>query len=140
MNAAWGLLALVLLPGCKLIDQNTFNPAAGAVPVIPPAPLVAAAVPSGPPPLLVIRPGEPADAAIRGAVAAARQRKPDVLFDVVAMVPDGPTGDDQAAAASTEAGAVARIVSAQGVPSRQVRLLARPEAGLTNREVRIYVR
>ena len=139
MNAAWSLLAIALLPGCKLIDQNTFNPAAGAVPVIPPAPVVAA-VPSGPLPLLVIRPGEPADAAVRAAVAAARQRKPDVLFDVVAMVPGGPAGDDQAAAASTEAGAVARIVLAQGVPSRQIRLLARPEAGLANREVRIYVR
>ena len=102
--------------------------------------VAAAVVPSGPPPLLVIRPGDPADAAVRAAVTAARQRKPDVLFDVVAMVPGGPAGDEQATAASTEAGAVARIVSAQGVPSRQVRLLARPEAGLTDREVRIYVR
>jgi len=128
------------LPGCALVDQNTFNPAAGAVPVIPPAPAAAAvaAPPSGPPPLFTVRPGQPAQEAVRRGVAAARGRKADVNFDVVAMVP----ADGQAAASSADAdaGAVARAIAAQGVPPGRVHLFARPEAGLAGREVRVYVR
>ena len=37
-------------------------------------------------------------------------------------------------------GAVARAITAQGVPASRVRLLARPAAGLEGREVRVYVR
>jgi len=134
------------LPGCTLIDQNTFNPAARAVPVIPPAPVAAAvAVPSGPPPLLTLQPGQPAQDMVRQAVAAARRRKPDVVFDVVAMVPagaamDGVGAENQAASSSAEAGMVARAITAQGVPPGRVRLFARPEANLLGREVRVYVR
>jgi len=141
------LIPLVALPGCTLIDQNTFNLAAGAAPVIPPAPAAALAPvpPQGPPPLLTIVPGEAAQDAVRRAVAAARSRKPDVVFDVVAMVPAGPApdgraADDQASASSAEAGAVARAITAQGVPPGRVRLFARPDAALTAREVRVYVR
>lgn len=135
-----------MLPGCTLIDQNTFNSAAGAVPVIAPAPVVAVVpVPSGPPPLLTLQPGQPAQDTVRQAVAAARRRKPDVMFNVVAMVPagtaaDARAADSQAASSSAEAGAVARAITAQGVPPSRVRLFARPEAGLTGREVRVYVR
>jgi len=125
------------LPGCALVDQNTFNPAAGAVPVIPPAPAAAvAAPPPGPPPLFTVQPGQPAQEAVRRGVAAARGRKADVNFDVVAMVP----ADSQAAASSADAGAVARAITAQGVPPGRVHLFARPEAGLAGREVRVYVR
>ena len=140
------LLFLAALPGCTLIDQNTFNPAAGATPVIPPAPVVAVVpVVPGPPPLLTLQPGQPARDAVRQAVAAAQRRKPNVVFDVVAMVPAGPAFDgaaaeNQAASSSTEAGAVAQAITAQGVPPGRVRLFARPEAGLTGREVRVYVR
>ena len=129
-------MLLAALPGCTLVDQNTFNPSAGAVPVIPLAPVVAAPLPSGPPSLLTVQPGQPIQDAVRRAVAAARSRKGDVMFDVVAMVP----ADDQAAVSSAEAGAVARAITAQGVPSSRVRLFARPEAGLAGREVRVYVR
>ncbi len=142
------LLSLILaaLPGCTLIDQNTFNPAASAVPIIPAAPAVAVVpAPPGPPPLLTLQPGQPAQDAVRQAVAAARRRKPDVVFDVVAMVPagtaaDGAVAENQAASSSAEAGAVAHAITAQGVPPGRVRLFARPEAGLTGREVRVYVR
>ncbi len=140
------LLMLAALPGCTLIDQNTFNRAASAVPIIPPAPpaAVAAAVPPGPPPLLTVQPGQPAQDAVRQAVAAARKRKPDVVFDVVAMVPAGATTDgaaeDQAMSSSAEAGAIARVITAQGVPPGRVHLFARPETGLLGREVRVYVR
>lgn len=140
------LLILAALPGCTLIDQSTFNPAASAVPVIAPAPVVAVVPASqGPPPLLRLQPGQPAQDAVRQAVAAARRRKPDVVFDVVAMVPaesaaGGVAAENQAASSSAEAGAVARAITAQGVPPNRVRLFARPEAGLTGREVRVYVR
>lgn len=83
--------------------------------------------------------------AVRQAVAAARRRKSDVLFDVVAIVPagtvaDGVAAENQAASSSAEAGTVARAITAQGVPPGRVRLFARPEAGLIGREVRVYVR
>ena len=132
------LILLAALPGCTLIDQNTFNPKAGAAPVIPPAPVAAAtpAPPPGPPPLFTVQPGRPAQEAVRQGVAAARRRKADVIFDVVAMVPT----DEQAGASSAEAGAVARAIAAQGVPPGRVHLFARPDATLSGREVRVYVR
>lgn len=132
------LVLLAVLPGCTLIDQNTFNPAAGAAPVIPPAPVAAAtpAPPPGLPPLFTVQPGQPTQEAVRRGVAAARSRKADVIFDIVAMVP----ADEQAAASSAEAGAVARAIAAQGVPPGRVHLFARPDATLPGREVRVYVR
>lgn len=133
------LLLLLALPGCTLIDQRTFNPAAGAAPVIPPKPIVAAPAPQGPPPLLTILPGQPAGEAVAQAVAAAQRRKPDVVFDVVAMVPAA-DADAQAGPSSTEAGAVARAIAIEGVPAGRIRLLARPDAALLTREVRVYVR
>jgi hypothetical protein len=81
--------------------------------------------------------------AVRQAVLAARRRKPDVVFDVVAMLPGGTgtnAGADDSASSSAEAGTVARASTAQGVPPGRVRLFARPEAGLAGREVRVYVR
>ncbi len=148
IRSTWLALAALAgsaLPGCTLIDQNTFNPAARAAPIISPAPVAAAtAVTPGPPPLLTLRPGQPVQDAVRQAVAAARRRKPDVVFDVVALVP-GDAGtetrlDDQAASSSAEAGMVARAITAQGVPPARVRLFARPETGISGRETRVYVR
>ena len=144
-RALWlAALAGGALPGCTLIDQNTFNPNAGAAPVIPAAPVAAVvAAPPGPPPLLTLRPGQPVQDAVRQAVLAARRRKPDVVFDVVAMLPGGTgtdAGPDDPASSSAEAGTVARAIAAQGVPPGRVRLFARPEAGLAGREVRVYVR
>lgn len=126
------------LAGCTLIDQNTFNPRAGNAPVIPPAPKTVVAAPLiGPPPLLVIEPGSSGyDETLRKAVAAARARKPSVLFDVVEMQPpdlaaDAPLGQDAAK--------VARLILGQGVGNGNVRLAARPEAGVRPGEVRVYV-
>ena len=145
-RAVWVLAVLAggALPGCTLIDQNTFNPNARAVPVIPAAPVAAAvAALPGPQPLLTLRPGQPVQDAVRQAVAAARRRKPDVVFDVVAMLPGGvgaEAGLDDPASSSAEAGTVARAIAAQGVPPGRVRLFARPEAGLAGQEIRVYVR
>lgn len=137
------LAVLVVLgaAGCTLVDQNTFNPNAGAAPVIPAAAKVVAVVaPPGPPPLLTIAPSAGAEvygAVLRKAVADATARKPTVVFDVVEMQPpdlavDAPMG--------VEAAAVARMIVAQGVLPGRVRLVARPDAGAVAREVRVYVR
>lgn len=131
------LLALAVLPGCSLVDQRTFNPQAGVRPVVasaPAAPAAVAALP-GPPPLLTIVVPPPATLRddIGTAVAAARRRKPGVVFDVVEITPDGGAG------VGGEAAGVARLIAAQGVPSERVHLAARAAPG-GQREVRVYVR
>ena len=134
------LLALALLPGCTLIDQNTFNPAAGARPVVPPAPPAPVAAPAypGPPPLLIL-PADGAGAeALRKAVTAARARKPGVAFDVVSILPGTPT-DEATRTATLSAAGVAREIAAQGIPPSRIRVLARPEPAATVGDIRIYV-
>ena len=134
------LLPLLLLCGCTLVDQRTFNPSAGMAPTVQARPVAAVPqAPAGPPALLTLRiPGDH-DAAIRDAVAAARARKRDVMFDVQASVPlDAVPTIEEAAAA--DAAAVARSIVAAGVPQSRVRLTARPEAGAEPRDIRIYVR
>ena len=129
---------LLLLANCTLIDQNTFNPHAKDAPVIPPAPKVVAAPPQvGPPALVVIPPGSTDYAdALRKAVAAARARKPGVLFDVVEVQPpDTPAEAELGAAAA----AVARSITRTGVAAANVRLVVRPEAGGRPGQVRVYV-
>lgn len=142
------LLGLPLLAGCTLIDQRTFNPDAGKRPVSTKAETPAPPVPglSGPPPLLRIPlgPGAREDWAgpLRTAVTAARARKPDVVFDVVAVVPATGTPQEQAAAvedAEEPAGRVARAIIAAGVVSGRVQLQARPAPDATGREVRVFV-
>lgn len=133
------LLALVLLPGCTLVDQTTFNPEAGKRPTF--APVAAAPAvrlpPPGPPALLTLRLAAAGDfqGAVAKAVAAARARKPTVVFDVVET-----SGATPGPAVGVDAAAVARVIEAQGVPADRVRLLARPEADAPSREVRVYVR
>ena len=134
-------MLLALLPGCTLIDQNTFRPGAGAptvIPAAPPAPVPAAAFP-GPPSLLILPAGQPGTEAIRAAVAAARARKPGVEFDVVAILPGTPT-DEATRSATLGAAEVARSVVAQGIPQSRVRVLARPEPAATVGDIRVYVR
>ena len=141
MSGASGRRALLLaaagLGGCTLIDQRTFNPQAGAPPPVakPPTSAEGTAAESGPPPLLVIR--LPAAGDVRGevakAVAAARARKPDVVFDVVELT------SGSGATVGAEAEEVARMITAQGVPQSRVRLAARPTAQAA-REVRVYIR
>jgi hypothetical protein len=130
------LALLLLLPGCKLVDQTTFNPQAGKRPVIAPPP----PPPPGPPApdanaLLTVHfplVGDPA-ADVAKAVAAARARKPDVDFDVVEVSAATPPAD-----VGKDAAEVARMITAQGVPASRIKLAARPSPG-AGREVRVYV-
>ena len=66
----------------------------------------------------------------RSAVAAARARKRDVVFDVVEITPG--------TAAGSEAAEIAQIIVAQGVPAARVNLSARPVPDVA-REVRVFV-
>lgn len=143
----WPLIALALLGGCALIDQTTFNPDAGKPPLVatrpPPAPVLPA--PSGTPALLTVRLADSAPFAneLRDAVAAARARKRDVVFDVVAVAPVGGSPAEQAAraeAGAAEAARVAEMIVAQGVAPTRVRLGSRTEPSVLAHEVRVYVR
>lgn len=81
------LLPLALLAGCKLVDQRTFDPEAGRKPVVAALPAAPVAPPpvTGPVPLVRIplHPPQAWQEALKGAVAAARRAKPDVVFRVV---------------------------------------------------------
>ena len=138
--AAPSLLALLLvLTGCKLVDQTTFNPNAGKLPT---PPVVVGAVA---PPLLTIRVNDPSlsyEPVLRQQVAAALARKADVVFDVVTVVPaTGAPGAQTAAASAVIADArqIARTINDEGVDDTRIHLAARSEPGLAVREIRVFV-
>ena len=129
------ILGLAGLSSCTLIDQRTFNPAAGQPPVhatAPAPPLPLAPPEPGAPPLLSIRLPGPSDlrSTVAKAVAAARARKRDVVFDVVEIT--------SGTVAGAEAAEIARLVTAQGVPASRVNLSARPIPNVAH-EVRVFV-
>ncbi len=137
------LLALVLLPGCRLVDQRSFDAAAGRAPTPYAAPVVAAPPPA--PPLLSIRYDTPAPdyaAALRVVVREALARKPDVLFEVVTLVPATGTPAQQVGAAQAANGSgreVAQAIVGDGADVGQIEMAARADPAITAREVRIYV-
>jgi ABC-type glycerol-3-phosphate transport system substrate-binding protein len=135
-------LLLLALAGCTLIDQTTFAPSPEATtrPAPPPPKMEARA------PLIVISfasaPPDYADP-LRQAVRAAQARKPDIIYDVVGVAPargDAVAQADGLLVSSDNASAVMRALIADGVPAARIHLGARTEAGLTAREVRVYVR
>jgi len=130
------LVALLLLAGCKLVDQTTFNPEAGKRPTIPPLPAPVKPVANDPAALITIRFPATADPAadVAKAVAAARARKADVVFDVVEVTASGGGGS-----VGADADTVARLITAQSVPPGRVHLLVRPDPAASGREVRVYV-
>jgi hypothetical protein len=145
----WLRLAILVVPmlgGCRLVDQTTFDPALRARVFAPPKPApVAAAAPSGPPPLLTIRFDQPVSYAdqLRVAVGDAVRRKPDVEFNVVTVVPDAGGVDAQIAAVQRYGGDARRVaadIQADGVDPGQIGLGARAEPGASGHEVRVYVR
>lgn len=138
---------LLLLAGCKLVDQRTFDANAGRPPVLPTAP-TALAQPDrtlgGMPPLVTVRFGQDTayEATVAQATRAALHQKPDARFTVLTAVPPG-TADAEVAAATTVGPAathLAQVIERQGVPPSRVALEARPEANLAAVELRVYVR
>lgn len=131
------LLVGALASGCTLIDQRTFDASAGQPPLAPklapPAPPSAA-----PPALVVIGPDETGYAVpLARAVAQARARKPDVVFDVVEIQPPDAAASAQLGAKAAD---VARAIAQAGVPEARIRLVARPDPLARAGEVRVFVR
>ena len=132
---------LVAVAGCTLVDQRTFQRAA-------PAPAAAEIARAKAPalPLVSIRldqPGADYRPALAEAVQAAQQRKPDVTFDVLAMVPSQAAAAEQdrrTGEAARDAREVAAAMVAVGIPQDRMRLGLRGDPGTPPREVRIYVR
>ena len=143
-----GLLVVLALGGCALIDQTTFAPAPGARPA---APAATALVAKPPPldsraPLLTIGAATPPDdyrPLLRFAVGAAQRRDRDVRFDVMAVAPEAAAGSGGASALRASlatATAVMREIAAAGVPADRIRLHAGLAPDAPRGEVRVYVR
>ena len=147
------MIGCVLLTGCKLVDQRSFDHTAGRAPVpkLPPAPTqVAHAAPT--PPLFVVPAGQPDQdwqPDLRQAVAEALARKPNVLFTVESVAPAPPPSSSSsspaAQAASMRAAAtldglpVAQAIAADGAQPAQVEMTALADPAARAPEVRVYV-
>ena len=142
------LLGCVLLAGCKLVDQRSFDHAAGRAPVPRASPVrtqaAHAAAPT--PPLFVVpagRPDEDWQPDLRQAVAEALARKPNVLFTVESVAPASSSPAAQAAsmrATTTLDGLpVAQAIAADGAQPAQVEMTALADPAAHAPEVRVYV-
>ena len=134
MRATLVLAALLLLGGCKLIDQETF----GSTSEEPSTEATEAARVDTRAALVTIGYATPNPAyqeGLRYAVRTAEARSPGVQYDVVVALPAG--GD--AALAQQRASEVMRGIMAQGVAADRIRLgLRTVPAG--PQEIRVYVR
>jgi hypothetical protein len=131
------LMLVPLMAGCTLIDQRTFDPRAGMGPeTTGPGPTL---------PLITIdfdQANPVYETQLREAVDAAVARKPTVSFDVITLVPAVGTPTQQAdAAAGIRANArdVARIIADQGTDVDRIHLLARSDAGVSGRQIQVFV-
>lgn len=134
------LMALVVLSGCKLIDQRTFAPAPEASTPAASRPIETRT------PLVTIAPGTRLatyEGLLRAAVHAAEARDPGVRFDVVSVVPGSGTPAEQIKAAEANrasAADVAHALIAAGVAEGRVSLGARADPSAHGPDVRVYVR
>jgi hypothetical protein len=134
-------MCVVLLGGCRLVDQRTFESA-------PTAPEAAAMTHTNLPPLplIVVTPAIP-DSDWRGplaqAVEAARARKPDVTFEVVTPIPTSANRsvqDDFMRHGQDDQQVVDRELQADGVPPERITPRFQGDPGAPPREVRLYAR
>jgi hypothetical protein len=137
------LLGLGALAGCAIPGRGTLGPA----PQAPQAAALAQAHAEYGRVAYVTIPAHTQPMAYRGplasAIQAAEARKPDVIFDVVAAVPQVGTPLDQITAAKRlgpDAEEVARSIRQDGVPEARITLGAAIQAGIKGEEIRIYVR
>ncbi|WP_428392472.1 hypothetical protein [Lichenicoccus sp.] len=137
------LLPCVLLAGCKLVDQRTFDHDAGRKPV-PHAPAAVASGPPPVPPLFVVRPAADWRGPLREAVREALARKPNVLFTVDSVVPTDVSPARQTAAMQTTVmqlgRPVADAIAADGARPDQIELAASSDRTVHQPQVRIDVR
>lgn len=137
--------ALLLLAGCKLIDQTTFAPSPSHNPVVAhqsaPSALPVARVDSRTP-LVVIDRNTPVSAytsVLRAAVQAARARDPNVSFDVTIVVPAQENPGAALAQAGPQATDVMHAVALAGIPEDRVHLRASADPDLHASQIRLYV-
>lgn len=140
--AVAALTPVLVIAGCKLIDQTTFAPAPATGPTFTaPAPELEARRP-----LMTIDLGTKLPeyrTILRYGVHEAQLRRPDVQFDVVSVVPDTGTPEHQvqtAASAQGFAASVMRDIMAEGVPAERIRLSARTSPKIGQSQIRVYVR
>jgi hypothetical protein len=140
MRAHLLAMAALLLGGCTLVDQRTFQrtpaPAADEI--------ARASLP--PLPLLVIR-FDQVDTdygpALSAVVEAAQSHKPDTVFDVLTPIPTKASREVQdryTAQGAADATDVANALAADGVLPDRIHLGLRGDPGTPPREVRIYGR
>jgi hypothetical protein len=137
MRATSVVLAVLLLAGCKLIDQTTFAPS-------PEAKAETAQGPASPrvdrrTPLVAINFADPNpdyQGLLRYALNAAETRDPTVQYDVVAMLPLNADAANQ----QRHGVEVMRAMVAQGVSANRIHLGLRSAAAGAEPEVRVYVR
>jgi hypothetical protein len=125
---------LLALSGCHLLDQTDFEPKRPAKPAPPPVP-----DPETRAALVTIdyAKGEPDyRAALATAVHAAETKRPGVLYDVVAVVPDAAG----AAAGRVRAAEVMTAIEADGVIPPRIQLGLALDPGRKIPQVRVYLR
>ncbi|WP_051291793.1 hypothetical protein [Acetobacter nitrogenifigens] len=137
--------AALSLPGCKLVDQRTFDHTASRPPkvIVPPPP-------PGPPPvppLVEVIAGTPVadwQGPLEAIVKRALARKPNILFRVQALAPPGADADaDRATLArltTNDGQAVANAIVAGGASPAQIEMTAMPNSGVASPRIRVYVR
>jgi hypothetical protein len=134
----------LLLSGCALVDQATFNPSL--------RPVAKAAAPAPLPPLnddgallsISLADGQPSyqDLLAEG-VKQALAAKPDIMFEVISLVPQSGTAPptwDQAQSVTVWGRRVADQIERDGVDQGQIALGLRATPGLDHGEIRVYVR
>ena len=136
------LLLALILPGCTLIDQRTFERDGAG----PDAAAITRSAASPKLPLVTIRFDDP-DADFRPALAdaidAAQSAKPSVEFDVVAPIPTKATQavqDRFAAQGKTDTATVAEAFGYAGILLDRVHVGLRGDPGDPPREVLVFVR
>jgi hypothetical protein len=142
------LACCVLLAGCALVDQRSFDGRAGRAPTPPEQPQ-AAGGPAPVPPLFVVRAGQLEQdwqPDLRRAVGAALARKPNVLFTVESVAPAAQGASSPAAqaaalraAVSLDGRPVAQAISADGADPAQIEMTAMADPAAHASEVRVYV-
>jgi hypothetical protein len=133
------LLLPVALAGCHLIDQNTFAPSPEAGPAAAPVAPAPAARVDPRTPLVVIdytNPHPDYHELLGLAVRAAETRDPAVQFDVLSVA----STIDAASTAQAHAVEVMRALLDEHVPAGRIHLGLRSDPGLTDTQVRVYVR
>ena len=134
----------LVVAGCKLVDQRTFDRTADKPPVVhaPPPPRVAV----GPNALVTFPASAPQSdwaGVLHTAADLARSRKASVLFRVETVVPARGDPQAQAEALGQALGAAreaADVIVSDGIDRSQVELAAVTDAGVRQAEIRIFVR